>query len=243
MEIQDVYAGQQASLAQLVLDNTDRGATPVPACPDWTVHDVVAHLVGLARDATTGSLPVMDLLEQWRDSQVSGARDAMTAQQVDSATDRSVVDLIAEWYGLNPTMGPMLGGAVPFPDPAPFGLNAILVTDLTIHDQDVRAALGMPRNETASGLSLALATYGFGVDYRIRQLGLPALVVRSDRGDRLLGAGEPAATVSADRFELVRALGGRRSRKQMLAYDWEGDPGPYLPILPAYGQREVALVE
>ncbi len=92
-------------------------------------------------------------------------------------------------------------------------------------------------------LSLALAAYSFGVDYRIRQLGLPALEVRYGDKQRVLGAGEPGATVAASRFELVRVLGGRRSRDQILALEWEGDPSPYLPILPAYGERADQLVE
>jgi len=237
MEIQDLYAAQQEALLGLMVDAGGRTDTPVPACPDWTVRDVLAHVVGLARDATTGSIPELDLLEQWRDEEVAGARDAMTGVQVDRSADRSVAELGDEWRSLLATLSPMLSGAVPFPEPAPFGLNAVLVTDLAIHDQDVRGALGAPRDPDAPGSSLALATYGFGVDYRIRQLGLPALRLRYDGKERVLGAGEPAATVSADRFELLRAFGGRRSRGQIRGYDWQGDPDPYVAIIPAYGER------
>ena len=237
MEIQDLYAAQQQALLDLVLGAGDRTTATVPACPDWTVRDVLAHVVGLARDASTGSIPAIDLLEQWRDQEVASARDVMTGVQVDRGADRSVDDLATEWRDLLPTLSPMLSGAVPFPAPAPFGLNAVLVTDLAVHDQDVRGALGVPRDADAPGTSLALATYGFGVDYRIRQLGLPALRLRYDDRERDLGPGEPGATVSADRFELLRALAGRRSREQILAYDWHGDPDPYVAIIPAYGER------
>lgn len=237
MEIQDVYAAQQEALLELVVGAGPRADTGVPACPGWSVHDVLAHVVGLATDAATGSLPELDLLEQWRDLQVAGSRDAMTGAQVDRSAGHSVTQLAAAWRGLMPMLSPMLRGAVAFPEPAPFGLNAVLVTDLAIHDQDVRSALGAPRDVDGPGLSLALSTYGFGVDYRIRQLGLPALRLRSDAKERVLGPGEPAATVTADRFELVRALAGRRSRDQLLAYDWQGDPDPYLAIIPAYGER------
>jgi len=243
VEIQDVYASQQEALARLVLERIDRVDAPVPACPGWTVRAVVAHVVGLARDAVGGGLPVMDLLEQWRDDSVAGTRDAMTAAQVGLGADRSVEDLVAEWRELTVTMTPMLRGTVPFPEPAPFGLSAIFVTDLTIHDQDVRGALGATRATDGPGPSLALASYGFGVDYRIRQLGLPALAVHYDGKERVLGGGEPGAAVSSDRFELVRAFGGRRSRAQILAYEWSGDPGPYLPLIPAYGEREEPLYE
>jgi uncharacterized protein (TIGR03083 family) len=241
MEIQDVYAAQQEALLSLLADAADRVATQVPACPAWTVRDVLAHVVGLATDAATGALPELDLLEQWRDDWVAGARDAMTGDQVARRSSAGVDDLAAEWRGLMPTLSPMLSGAVPFPEPSLFGLNAVLVTDLTIHDQDVRGALGEPRDLHAPGLSLAVATYGFGVDYRIRQLGLPALRLRYDDSERVLGAGTPGATVAASRFELVRALSGRRSRNQILGYDWSGDAGPYLPLIPAYGERHDPL--
>ncbi len=47
-----------------------------------------------------------------------------------------------------------------------------------------------------------------------------------DGQERVLGEGDPAATVTADRFELVRMFGGRRSRAQILAASWSGDPTP-----------------
>ena len=90
---------------------------------------------------------------------------------------------------------------------------------------------------------VALAGYAFGVDYRIRALGLPALQLRYDGKEKSLGEGEPAAALAADSWELLRVLAGRRSRDQIATLDWTGDPEPYLPLLPAYGERDDALVE
>src|SRR5437588_6570846 len=56
--------------------------TPVPACPAWTVRDVVGHVAGVAEDAVRGELPELDLLEQWRDESVATARDNLTERQV-----------------------------------------------------------------------------------------------------------------------------------------------------------------
>jgi hypothetical protein len=100
------------------------------------------------------------------------------------------------------------------------------------------ADLGAAYAETKS-----LAGYCFGVDYRLRALGLPALELRYDGKERTLGEGPPAASVTAERWELLRVLAGRRSRDQIAALDWSGDPAPYLPLLPAYGERADALVE
>ena len=243
MDIAAIYAGQQDRLTSLLLTHADRSTGRVPACPDWEVRDVLAHVVGLARDAVDGNLPALDLLEQWRDHDVATARDGMTGAQVTGAAGRSVEDLVEEWRRLTVRMAPMLDGVVPFPDPAPFGLGAILVTDLAVHDQDVRGALGAPRADDGLVQSLAIATYCFGVDYRVEQLGLPAFAVRYGERERVLGSGDPAAVLTADRFELLRAFAGRRSRAQILALDWAGDPGPYVGLIPAYGERADDLVD
>lgn len=163
MEIQDLYMTQQEALASLVLAYADRSGDQVPACPAWTVNDLLAHVVGLSSDAVTGMLPVIDLLEQWRDDNVVQSRDRMTADQVDRVAGESVEELVSQWREMTPTLAAMLSGAIPFPDPAPFGLAAILVTDLVIHDQDVRGALGVHNAPGGPASSLALATYFFSV--------------------------------------------------------------------------------
>jgi hypothetical protein len=49
--------------------------------------------------------------------------------------------------------------------------------------------------------------------------------------------------VSADPFELARAVNGRRSPEQIRAFDWEGDPEPFMHLFYPYGPRSEALVE
>jgi hypothetical protein len=51
-------------------------ATPLPACPAWTVHDVLAHLTGLAEDWVAGALEEYGS-ESWTSPQF--ARGAGTA--------------------------------------------------------------------------------------------------------------------------------------------------------------------
>ena len=59
----------------------------------------------------------------------------------------------------------------------------------------------------------------------------------------MIGEGPPAASLTADRWELVRVLAGRRSRRQIAALEWDGDASPYLGLLPTYGERATDLVE
>jgi hypothetical protein len=50
-------------------------------------------------------------------------------------------------------------------------------------------------------------------------------------------------SVTASRWELFRAPASRRSVSQLGALRWSGDPGPYLPLITAYGARVDNLIE
>ena len=72
---------------------------------------------------------------------------------------------------------------------------------------------------------------------------MPSLELRYDGKSRVLGEGDPGASIAASRYELVRALANRRSTAQIRAYEWTGDPEPYLPIIPAHNPRDDDIVE
>lgn len=244
MELDEVYTRVQGRwLEALALAGPDEERARVPACPQWTVRDVTAHVAGLADDAATGSMPELDLLEQWRDEEVAARRDAMTADQVERGGEESLAVIVARWHDGTRRLAPMLRGLVPFPGSPPLGIAHVLVTDLTVHAQDVLSALHAPQIADGAPVAIAVATYGAGVDYRVRQLGLDALVLGYDDKARVLGGtdGPVGARVTAERSELLRALAGRRSRAQIAALDWQGDPEPYLAIIPAYGERDEPL--
>jgi hypothetical protein len=119
----------------------------------------------------------------------------------------------------------------------------MLVTDVASHAQDVRGALRTPGDRDSLGVSVAFTSYAGGLHLRLAGSGIPALRIAYGAKERVLGDGEPVTTVTAERWELYRAMGGRRSRRQILAYDWKGDPEPYLPLIPAYGERTDDLEE
>ena len=239
LDIADAYAEVQQRLVGVVLDPKTQADTPVPACPAWRVRDVVAHLAGSVVDVTTGHAPELyegfNLFDQWRDQDVAQARDAITARQVAERQGRAIDSLVDEWRQATEALVPMLRGEQPFPSPFPPYIGGGLVSDLVVHEGGIRAALGLNRAPECAALSLALAGYGFSLENRIRILGLPALVLAYDGKERRLGEGDVGATVRADRYDLVRTLAGHRTRDQILALDWEGEPGPYLDILSEYG--------
>jgi uncharacterized protein (TIGR03083 family) len=225
-----------------VLDATADPAVheaPVPACPEWSVRDVVGHVAGLAHDAVAGELPSLSLIDPARDA---STRDGMTDDQVRRSRSLDFADIVEGWRRATEQLTPMLRGETPFPSQL-FGADAVLVTDLWVHDSDIRGALGLPRPPEDAAMSVALASYGFLVAQRIGAGGLAAIELRYAGKQRVIGKGEPAAAVTADRYELVRMLAGRRSRAQIAAMEWTGDPTPYLALIPAYGERADDLID
>ena len=239
------YATTKTWLIGLIQDvGADAWDTPVPATPQWTVRDVVAHVTGLASTAASGSIPTgLNLLEQFRDDEVIAARNALADGQVERRREQSSDDIVAEWDAVEPILLDQMRGNVSGADQLPPGFDAVLVTDLCVHGDDVASALGRTPDRTSAASGIAFATYAFSVDYRLRVFGLPALAFRYGGKERTIGDGPPRATVSADRWELLRVVAGRRSRSQIEALVWTGDSEPYLGLLPAYGERLDDLFE
>ena len=244
LDLAAAYAETQEHLADLVRglprQELDR---KVPASPEWSVRDVVAHVTGVAADAVSGMIPPeLDLVLSLSDPTHAARRDELTAQQVASRRGRSLGEILEEWSGHVSRLLPMIRGEQPFPSGVPFA-DAVLVTDLAVHAQDVRGALGRPGDRESAAVSVALVSYATALVLKLAAAKLPPLRLRYGGKERVVGDGEPAATLEGDRFEIFRALSGRRSSEQMLAMRWEGDPTPYVPLIPAYGPRSDPIVE
>lgn len=217
-----VYLDTKDRFVALVrdLDESDLGAT-VPACPAWTVRDVVAHLAGVSADFTTGN--------------VAGAPgDEWTAAQVAARAGRSLEELVAEWDERAPVLAAMVDEHMRF-TPA--------VIDAVTHEQDVRGAVGRPGARDSDGASWALQRLASFVGRQLTNAGAPALRIVSDDDEWLLGDGVPQVELAVDRFDLLRAGIGRRSEAQVRAWCWSGDPTPYLAHLSVFGLAERDLVE
>jgi uncharacterized protein (TIGR03083 family) len=238
------YRETRESLRDFVAGLTDEELlTTVPATPDWTVRDAVAHVVGEARITTTGNAPPeFRLIQSLRDPEQAVIRDGINASEVARRRDLPFDGVLAEWDRLAEELDPFLRGDRPFPWPEPF-LDSILLTDLSQHGQDIRNAVGKPAERDSPACRIALASFAVGLGFRLDSLGMPALRLRYEGKERRCGQSEPAVTLAGDRYELLRALAGRRSRRQIEAMDWEGDREPYVGLVPAYGERLDDVVE
>jgi uncharacterized protein (TIGR03083 family) len=198
-------------------------ATPVPASPAWSIQDVVAHVVGITADLRRGNYGFGDP-EVW------------TATQVASRRGRSFEELAAEWDAEAPNFedGLRLFGYV---------LGSHYVGDLLQHTCDVRHALGRSRVPDDLTLLVALDFYLDSFHETLLDAGVGAVRVRAGGDEWTLGAGEVVASWSAERFEVFRALGGRRDEAQIRACEWTGDVDVVLPFVSRYGLPTDGIVD
>ena len=200
------------------------GHLAVPACPEWEVHDVLAHVSGVC----------VDILE----GRIEGAgTDPWVAVQVEARRGVPVARLLDEWNEAAPQVEAIAAGFGP--------AGAQWVFDFATHEQDLRGALGVPGGRDADSWSISLEFVMPAFHGRVAQLGLPALRVVCDDREWESPHGPSVETLRADRFELGRALTGRRSADQVRAFDWSADPEPYLAAFTfgPFTQRADALVE
>ena len=186
-------------------------ATPVPTCPGWTVKDVVAHLSGVLADFAAGRLDGV-------------ATPEWTARQVEERRAWSLKQCLEEWAANVDRARPI------FDTPG----APILLADVVSHEHDLRTALGRPGARDSDEVRAAAATLLRGLEGLLRGAGCPPLRVESDV-ERVLGDGEPAGTLRASSFELLRAITGRRTAAQVRALDWDGDPDAWVHAFFVFG--------
>ncbi|MGQ0804930.1 MAG: maleylpyruvate isomerase N-terminal domain-containing protein [Actinomycetota bacterium] len=211
------YRDTRQRVAALVRGvDDDLLAILAPATPEWRVRDVLAHLVGVSADIVTGNLD-------------GAPSDRWTTRQVGQRRDAPLDEMLAEWDERGPAVEAM---ARESPDPA----WATLLSDAATHEHDIRGALDAPdaRDSDALAISFELwVTHGIAV----------ALTVETDAGTFTSHDGGSLGTVRAERFELFRAMTGRRSVDQMAAYHWSGAAQPEALVAPLFTARPTPLVE
>jgi uncharacterized protein (TIGR03083 family) len=191
-------------------------STAVPACPGWTVRDVVAHVVAVA--------------EEWCDGRLSGVpTDAHTAAQVARFREADTTDLLAAGADAIQRLedAAQTRGLV-----APVG-------DMVSHEHDIRGALGRPGARDSGAV-------GYVCDQLLEMLDSPVpLLVIVEDGQHLSGptANGDRLRLRTTRFETLRWRTGRRSRAQLAAMDWSGDPEPVLDALYLFGPAATDIVE
>jgi uncharacterized protein (TIGR03083 family) len=214
LDLPAIYAASFGRIEALMRGLSDDQAvtTRVPGTPLWSVHDLLAHLTAVATYALRG------------DTGGAGTPE-WTGQQVAEREQCTLGQLHEEWAPKVPRIVDLLG------HPG----TQLIAYDIYCHEHDLRGALaleGTADPETTRAITGFTATLLAG---RVAQQYLPALSVRTTEGDVWGSLPPDAVTVTAPTFELFRALFGRRSNAQVCAYEWSGDPAPYLDVWSFFG--------
>ena len=138
----DLYRANVAAVAQLAGDLDEAGlATTVPGSPDWTVHDVLAHLAGGPADALTGRMD-------------GAPGPEWTARHVTERRGRPVEELTGEMVA---NQDAVAESTIDNPRPA-------VVWDVAVHHADLHEALGLgvPPEEMWAPVLAAVAPMKFG---------------------------------------------------------------------------------
>ncbi|OKI28938.1 maleylpyruvate isomerase family mycothiol-dependent enzyme [Streptomyces sp. CB03911] len=194
------YDLTRESITGLLAGRPEAAGAPVPACPGWTVRDLVAHLADVCRAVGDGT-------------------QVLPLEHPDPDEEAGLAELLGRWPGLSARV----------PERSE-GLRGIIMTmDALTHELDLREALGepLPVAHPAYPASLDLVVLGMGLT--VVAQGLPALRVETPGADWVVGQGEPGITVRGHRHDLFRSLTGRRTLGQVSGLDWSGPPDRWLP--------------
>lgn len=209
----DEYASCRARFREVLRDCTPEiAATTIPTCPDWNVRDLCAHNAGIAAALVARDNP---------GSEGQGWVDRLVAARA----HLSVHEILDEWDDVGPAFEALMRKV-----PRAFGG---LVYDAVAHEHDLRGAIGRPGARDSDGVWASLEVMMGIVTADLAAKGpVPgSMVLRA--GDRRweIGSGEPTVVLETDPWELMRLLGSRRSRAQLLAAPWEGDVTPFVDAL------------
>ena len=175
----------------------------------------MCHLVANVEDAAAGRLTIPPPDEQ-------------TAAQVARCQNRDLAEMLRAWAALAPPAEEAI---------AEFRLWPAVI-DVASHEQDIRGALGRPGARNAAAI-------WHGAEWLLSGMTAPVpLRIAVEEAEFRAGPGGGIEVrLTTSRFEAFRWRMGRRSRAQLAALDWSGDPAPVLDHLVIFGPADSDIIE
>jgi uncharacterized protein (TIGR03083 family) len=204
----------------------------VAATPEWTIRDVFAHMAGVADDVLAGRLDGV-------------ATDPWTELQVQARRDRSLNELLDEWENSAPQLEDLL---MPIADQ----IDPRMVIDLWTHEQDVRGTLAMSGGDQGETLDWIVELIVSGWEKKLRDSNLNPLRIevvssRDKFSEQTTQSPEanPGGLLRLAPYEVARVALGRRSRQQILNYEWSSveTPSAYIDLLVAFTPAREDIVD
>jgi uncharacterized protein (TIGR03083 family) len=190
------------NVTALVADHAAPADLPVPSCPEWTVRDLVGHLVGICAFA-------IGRVSEWTEAHTSPA-------------GIDIGGLLDEWARMGERAESLL-------EERGDRRGNIMVMDAFTHELDLRYAIGapLPVDHPAFAGAFEILVNGFSAEVAAHNL--PAVLICVDGRQWQAGIGEPVAALSGDRYDVYRSLAGRRTQEQVTRLGWSRDSHRWLP--------------
>ncbi|MER6288505.1 maleylpyruvate isomerase family mycothiol-dependent enzyme [Streptomyces sviceus] len=197
------YRSCRENIIRLARAHPEKALWPVPACPGWSVRDVISHLLQVCR-LVVAEVPV----------------DIHRPPIPEPSTP--LAQLLTAWEELDELLAEVLART-------PWLRRGTMLLDVFSHELDLRGALGVPppHDHPAFADALELATMGFTMSVNAHRF--PPLRIMTPDHIWLIGEGAPAATVRGESLEVFRSLTGRRTLAQIRELSWSTEPESWLP--------------
>ncbi|MEU3626832.1 hypothetical protein BS329_32585 [Amycolatopsis coloradensis] len=195
------YRQVRENISILLAEHASAGERAVPACPQWTVRDLLAHVTEICDRVIT----------------------RFGGEPCPVPETASVAGLLRLWNERGPEADTILAA-----DGDGKSRGDIMVMDAFTHELDLRYALGAPLPEAHGAWLRGFEVLVSGLGASLKEHGLPGMRIETEGASWIAGTEPVAAVLSGPPAELYRSLSGRRSPAQIAALDWLGDPEPWL---------------
>lgn len=185
-------------------------STIVPACPEWTVKDVVAHLSGLNAELLAGVEGSI------------GTHEA-TSRQVSDRAALSMNEVLDEWLSM--------ADAIDQRFTVDTNMAEALLADMVVHVYDLHELLHQATVVADSAISAAAHRYVFKLQERLTSEFATTLTIELSDGTSWPSPaieGGSSLTLQAAPFEFLRGVTGRLARNEVEAFNWSADPSTIL---------------
>ncbi|MFK0246523.1 maleylpyruvate isomerase family mycothiol-dependent enzyme [Amycolatopsis azurea] len=185
----------------MIADHAGSAERTVPACPQWTVRDLLAHLTEICDRVITRF----------------GGEPCPIPEKASAA------ELLRLWSERGPEADALLAA-----DGDGKSRGDIMVMDAFTHELDLRSTLGAPPPEAHAAWLRSFEVLVSGLGSSLGSHGLPGMRIEIEGATWIAGTEPVAAVLSGSPVDVYRSLAGRRSPAQIAALDWLGDPEPWL---------------
>ena len=185
----------------------DQLAAGVPACPAWSVHDLVIHVTSMPHAILVGDIPNGPDPNPWIDGLIQRHRPKSTGE------------VVAWWQSNDVALQTLVGQA------------DLLILDLFVHESDLHGALGSIGHRTAPELAEQLASSVATFAAQIATAGLAPVAIETELGKFVTSDGTPGWTLNVSAWEAHRTLNSRRTPAEIKSLPATGNADPYLALL------------